>query len=79
MTFHRCTFVNLSRRSLVLFLKYLLMLMFFSMCMCTICVPGAYRGEKSMLAPKTGVMDDCDASCGCWKLNTSPLEEQPVF
>jgi hypothetical protein len=26
-----------------------------------------------------GVTDSCELSCGCWELNSSPLEEQPVL
>jgi len=24
-------------------------------------------------------LDSCELSCGCWKLNPGPLEEQPVL
>jgi hypothetical protein len=27
----------------------------------------------------TGVTDSCVLSCGCWELNSGPLEEQPVL
>ena len=27
----------------------------------------------------TGVTDSCELLCGCWELNLSPLEEQPVL
>ena len=26
----------------------------------------------------TGVTDSCELPCGCWELNTYPLEEQPL-
>jgi hypothetical protein len=25
------------------------------------------------------ITDDCEPSCGCWDLNSGPLEEQSVF
>ena len=25
------------------------------------------------------ITDDCEPPCGCWELNSGPLEEQPVF
>jgi hypothetical protein len=25
------------------------------------------------------ITDDCESPCGCWKLNSEPLEEQPVL
>jgi hypothetical protein len=27
----------------------------------------------------TGVTDNCELLCGCWELNSAPLEEQPVL
>lgn len=35
-----------------------------------------YEGVES---PGTRVTYCCDLSCGCWGLNWSPLEEQPVL
>ena len=29
--------------------------------------------------PEIGVTDGCELPCGCWELNLSPLEEQPVL
>ena len=25
------------------------------------------------------ITDDCEPSCGCWKLNSGPLQEQPIL
>ena len=25
------------------------------------------------------IIDGCEPSCGCWELNSGPLEEQPVL
>ena len=30
-------------------------------------------------SPGTGVADSCELPCGCWVLNPSPLQEQPVL
>lgn len=38
---------------------------------------------RCLWSPEEGirslVTDDCESSCGCWELNTRPLEEQPVL
>jgi len=28
--------------------------------------------------PGAGITDSCKLPCGCWDLNSNPLEEQPV-
>jgi hypothetical protein len=35
-----------------------------------------YEGVGS---PETGLTDSWELPCGCWELNLSPLEEQPVL
>ena len=34
---------------------------------------------ESVRCPGTGVTDSCELPCGCWELNSGPLEEQPVL
>jgi hypothetical protein len=29
--------------------------------------------------PRIGIIDNCELPCGCWELNLSPLEEQPML
>jgi len=37
-------------------------------------------GQKEMTrSPGTGVTDSCELPCGCWELNSGPLQEQLVF
>jgi hypothetical protein len=38
-------------------------------------MPGSCRG-RSTESHRTGVIDDCEPACGCWELNSGPLEEQ---
>ena len=45
--------------------------------MCT-CVLPAYQFEDAR-SSGTRVTDSCELSCGCWRLNLGPLEEQPVL
>ena len=33
----------------------------------------------SRIPPGTGVTDSCEMPCGCWELNLSLLEEQPML
>lgn len=49
-----------------------------NVCMCTALVPGACGGQKQAPDPR-GWMDGCALPCGCWELNVSPLQEQPVL
>ena len=51
-----------------LFLFYLYALMFLPVSYMYVCI------KMSDL----GVRDSCELSCGCWELNSGPLEEQPV-
>lgn len=37
------------------------------------------RPEEDVGFPGTGIVDSCELPCGCWELNLSPLEEQPVL
>lgn len=34
------------------------------------------RPEEVIRVPGTGVTKDFELSCGCWKLNPGPLQEQ---
>ena len=62
----------------ILFPIYLFMRMGF--CLHTACVQFLQRPQGgSRLLPGTGVRDGCEPSCGCWKLNLGPLEEQLVL
>ena len=47
-------------------------------CMSTISVPGACRGQKRMILDPTKLEYRLFVSpCGCWEPNPGPLEEQP--
>lgn len=35
--------------------------------------------EEGVTLLKTGITDVCEQPCGCWKSNSSPLEEQLVL
>ena len=43
------------------------------------CVLAALRGQKRASDPRTGVMGGCELPCGCWKLNSGPLQEQVLL
>ena len=34
---------------------------------------------EGVVAAGTGVTDNCKLPCGCWELNSGPLEEQPML
>ena len=40
------------------------------------CMPGV---QKRMLDPWNWSLGNCELPCGCWELNTSPLEEHLVL
>ena len=42
-------------------------------------MPGALWWSEDIRSPGNRVRDDCELSCGCWELNSGPLEEQPVL
>lgn len=42
-----------------------------------ICAWCPRRQEEAADSPRTGVVDDCGLSCGCWDLSPALLEEQP--
>ena len=44
--------------------------------MCTMCVPGACRSQKSTGSPNIRVMNGCETLCGCWELTPGLLQEQ---
>lgn len=54
-------------------------------CLCTMYMPGALRGQKRALRspppPRAGAKatDGYEPPCGYWELNPGPLQEQPVF
>ena len=52
---------------------------YLDVCLRMKCLSGACGGQKRVLDPQTGNMDDCKLPHGCWRLNLSPLEEQPVL
>ena len=41
-------------------------------CLCTKCVPGAFRGQKRA----SGTLASCEPPRGPWELNPAPLQEQ---
>ena len=43
------------------------------------CVQCPLTPEESVRFLGTGGTDSCVLPCGCWELEPSPLEEQPVF
>lgn len=43
-------------------------------CLCTIRMPGAYRGQERESYPMTRVTDTCEPRCGFWDTNQDPLE-----
>jgi hypothetical protein len=48
--------------------------------MCIRWVPSASGGlEEGIRSPGTGVRGGCELPCGCWELNSGPLEEYPVL
>lgn len=38
-----------------------------------------WRPEKDTSFLGTGIRNGCEPTCGSWKLNPDPLDEQPVF
>lgn len=64
------------------FFIFKIYLFLFSVCKCFACVciyaPYAWclnRLEESAKSPGTGVTDSYDAPCGCWGVNSNPLQE----
>lgn len=47
--------------------------------LCTTCIPGASKSQKRVSEPLGLELQSYELSCGCWKLNPSPMEEQPVL
>ena len=44
------------------------------------CLSAVYMCEREgVRSPGTGVIDSCDLLCGCWELNSGPLEELPML
>jgi hypothetical protein len=37
------------------------------------CMPAGQKRTPNL------IMDGCESPCGCWELNSGPLEEQPVL
>jgi len=48
-------------------------------CMCTVCTQCLCKWEEGIKLPGTRVTDGCEPSCGCWELNSGPLEEQRLL
>lgn len=48
-------------------------------CLCTMCMPSVHRGRKGNWIPWNWGTDSCVLLCGGCELNTSSLQEQPVF
>ena len=56
----------------------------FHMCECLLSVSRYHLHEVPVEAkqhrnPRAGVIDGCKLPCGCWDLNSGPLEQQPVL
>jgi hypothetical protein len=64
------------RRFIYLFVCLLIYL--FNVCEGSVCVH-AYRLEKGIGSHRATVIDSCELPCGCWGLNSGPLEEQPIL
>ena len=47
--------------------------MFGSMCAVPI------EAREGVRSPRTGVTGGCELPCGCWELNSGPLEEEHVL
>ena len=62
-----CFYIFLIFNSLFYFTLFALVV-FLRVCLC--------EDDRS---PGTGVLDSYDLPCGCWELNSSPLEKQPVL
>lgn len=45
----------------------------------TMYILDAWEGQKRVSSSRTAVTDGCQPLCGCWDLNSDPLEEQPMF
>lgn len=43
--------------------------------------PSAFEGgsEEGVGSPGTGIAGGYEVPCGCWEVNLSPLEQQPVL
>lgn len=60
---------------------YLLFLLYvwglcWHVCLCITCMPDVWRLEECVQSLK---LDSWEPTCGCWKLNPSPLQDQPEF
>lgn len=40
---------------------------------------GSQRSEEDAKYPETGIMNNCEPSCGCWEPRQDPLQEQSVL
>lgn len=46
---------------------------------CVMCTPDTHGSQKSAGPIGTGIMGGCELPCGCWELNSSPLQVQQVL
>lgn len=46
---------------------------------CTMCMPGAQRGQKRAPDPLTLELDSCEQPCGGWELNCGSLQKHQVL
>lgn len=47
-------------------------------CVCTMCVSGAQRGQRKALDPLELGLDSCEPSCRGWESNPSPRQPVPL-
>lgn len=72
----------LSEWLIILFLSSLLFYYYWRL-PAPVCTPGVClelcRDKEGDRLPETGITEGWESSCGCWRLNQGPLEEQPVL
>lgn len=74
------TYLSFSFKSLVYFIFYYVYGSFSCMhvyALCMYLVP--WKRKHNLEFPRTGVRDSCELLCGCWELNSCPLEKQPLL
>ena len=55
--------------------SFFLLKMIFIIFLCALVFGLHVCGHEGVISPGTGVKDSCELWCGCWELNTGPLEE----
>lgn len=57
---------------------YFMYMNVFLTCVSTMCMPGSLRDQKRHQIPGTGIMNDCELTCGCWEI-IRILQKQQVI